>query len=232
MASACPSSSTLGDAVRGRHQEIVAEHFVAHQRETARCTERVQFAGLAAREDRACGVVRADGQHGTRARIRDGPELVHVQRPPAVVLEPVRADGDAVQSREVLEQRVAWSRHEHRIARIAQQLEQQRVAVAAACREDDPTRRHSNRSPRVICGDRLARTVEAERLRLVAQRSRIGEAVEQIQRVVESARRRIGCRQIDQRHASARKSETTRVSGLGSRSGGKAMGEHFAPNAQ
>ena len=128
------------------------------------------------------------------------PELVHVQRPAAVVLEPVRAHGDAVQSREVLEQRVAWSRHEHRVARIAQQLEQQRVAVAAACREDDPTRRHSKRSPRVICGDRLARTVEAERLRLVAERSPIGEALEQIQRVVESARRRIGCRQIDQRH--------------------------------
>ena len=83
-------------------------------------------------------IVRADHDDGAHP---SAPSLLaqvlHVELPSAVKLETVMLEGHAVEIGQVLDQRIARPRRQHRIARIAQQLEQQRIRLARAGGQHD-----------------------------------------------------------------------------------------------
>ena len=69
-----------------------------------------------------------------------------------------------VERGEVLEQRVARRRHEHLVARVAEQLEEQRVRLARAGGQHDAIARHAHAAAAEIAHHRVARGRQAERL--------------------------------------------------------------------
>ena len=137
-----------------------------------------------------------------------------------MILQPVRLHGNRVQRRKVLEEWIARRRHEHRVSRVAEQLEQQRVALAAAGGDGDAFGRDANPATAVVCCDRLARHAEAERLRVVRAARAGPRALRADPPGIEPARRRIRLGEVADRTFRARRSDTRRVSAFGSRSGG------------
>ncbi len=118
-----------------------------------------------------------------RVRVADvALETVEIDRPRAVVVEVVRPGRHRVEPRQVVEQRIARPRHQHLVARIGQQLEEQRVRLARAGGEDDAIGGSGDAAPRVVGGDGLPRLRQAERLRLVLQPARVGQRRQQIRR--------------------------------------------------
>ena len=105
-----------------------------------------------------------------------------------MVFEVERCRADTFQPRQVLEKRIAWARHEHRVSRIAQQLEQPRVGFARARREDDVLGIDRDAAPRMIAGDRLARRWQPEGVRLVPKGGIRRQRREQIGRIRASPR--------------------------------------------
>ena len=97
----------------------------------------------------------------TRARARRDRALDagEVDRPATVHVEIVgRAVATQIEARQMIEQRIARPRHQHLVAGVRQQLEQQRVAVAGAGGQHDALgRARSNALPRVVGRDRATR---------------------------------------------------------------------------
>jgi len=92
-----------------------------------------------------------------------------------VVLETVRLGPNSLQAGEVLEQRVAGARNQHRLPRAAKQLEQPRVCLARARREHDVVRIDLRSTTTVIVRDRGTRLPHAKRMRLVTEAAFVGE---------------------------------------------------------
>ena len=90
----------------------------------------------------------------------------------------VRLDMHIVETREVLDERVTRPRGEHHIARIAEQLEEQRVRLARAGRNDRALRRDRHAAPREVVRDGGARHRQAECARLVHERLGPSERLE------------------------------------------------------
>ncbi len=154
---------------------------------------------LVRRQRRPRWVVRADGKH--RAYIF-GPHPRHIlrrKRPAAVVVEAVRDCRDAVERRQVIEERVARHGHQHGIAAwSAQQLEEQRIGLARARREDEAVGIDLEAAAREVTGHGAAGAEQAERLRLVLERLCVGEGAQCRRRVVQSNSRGVRCGQIDE----------------------------------
>ncbi len=129
---------------------------------------------------------------GLTTRNRPGPgrdgagQRVNVDGPPAVVIERVRKRPDAVERRQVLEQRIAGAGHQHLVARVAQQLEEEAVGLARAGGQDDAGGIEVDAVPEGVERHRLTRHQQAARRRVVAQAGRIGERREQPRRVVDT----------------------------------------------
>ena len=71
----------------------------------------------------------------------------------------------------MLEQRVAWDRHQDVVAgRLAEQFEKEGIGFAGARREDDLRRADTQTSARVVFRHRFARPPDAERRRFVHER--------------------------------------------------------------
>ena len=101
----------------------------------------------------------------------------------------------------MLEKRVARTRHEHAVSRIAQQLEQPAVRLARARRQDDGVGIDLGAAPETIGGDRLACGSDAQRVRLVREGARVRQRGEQRARIREAGGCRVGIGQVDERHA-------------------------------
>ena len=124
---------------------------------------------------RARRVVGRDEEDGARRRGEDTLEAGAVDRPCAVVLQPVRGGLDAIETCQHVEERIARLRDEHAISRIAQQLEQLGVRFARAGRQDDLPKRNRARFGIDLRRDRPPRVLETQRSRVVAAGARIGE---------------------------------------------------------
>ena len=98
---------------------------------------------------------------------------------------------DGLEAREVVEERVAGMGHEHAIARVTEQLEQQRVRVARAGGEGHPVRVHRTAVAEELAGNGLACARQAEGLRVVGQARRIGQRRQQIRGIGEAHSRRV-----------------------------------------
>ena len=163
--------------------------------------ERGERREVAAGQHRPGRVVRADHEDRARPR-RDGRlDGVRVDRPGAVVLERVRPDVDQLEPREVLEQRVARHRHQHLVAGVAEELEEERVGLARAGREDHARRVDRSAGGVDPLGDRLAGARQAERMRVVAQPRRPAERGQRLGRIREADPGRVRFRQIDESDA-------------------------------
>src|SRR5207247_8080515 len=101
-------------------------HLVAYERDALRSAvvrsmrsgKRSDSIELGPLDERSRRVVRADDQHGARPageRTLDGTDI---DSPAAVVLEVVGPGNHAIQPRQMIEQGVARSRHEHFVARV------------------------------------------------------------------------------------------------------------------
>ena len=119
-------------------KRIIDEHLVDNQRGVPLGTATGQQRGIGGRQTRSGRIVRRNRQDGAGPV---GPltiDLVRGNGPFAVILERVAALLDAVEAGEVIEQRIARHRGQHvRPCRIAQELEEQRVGLAGACRQHD-----------------------------------------------------------------------------------------------
>ena len=121
--------------------------------------------------------------------------------PRAVVGEAVGQQLDAVRAREVLEQRIARARHEHAIARIAEQPERERIGLARAAHERDPIRVGVDSAARELFRDRAARLGVSERVRLVARAARVRERGEQRRGRREARRGGVALGEVEQARA-------------------------------
>ncbi len=151
---------------------------------------------------RACRVVGVDHDEGAQpARARLFGETLHVELPSAVKLEPVVLERNRVEVGKVFDQRVARARRQHNIARVAQQLEQQRVSLARAGRQDDPVRGYRDATTREVVRYRLPCREQPERLRVVAQRQVPGHRRKHTWRVRQADTSGVGHGEIDNRQA-------------------------------
>jgi len=94
-------------------------------------------------------------------------QLVGVDFPPAVILKIVRLGAHTFEAGQVLEQRIAGSRHQHAVARVTEQLEQPAVRLARARRQHDVRRVDDHATPAMIVGDGGASRGESKGMRLV-----------------------------------------------------------------
>ena len=122
---------------------------------------------------------------------------VAIDLPSFVKLEREVVQLDQLQRGEMFEQRIRRLRRQHRIAGIAEQLEEKRIRLARRRGDDDVVR-----IARQLARDRLARGRDAERLRIVRRARGAGHDLrELIERIAQSRLRRIRVRQIEQRAA-------------------------------
>jgi hypothetical protein len=124
----CQGLALREDGARARQvriEHVLGKDLVANEGQSmslAMRRQRIQFGTFQVRAGRVVGV---DDDHGTRPLGRRAFESVNVQGPFPVVIEAVRPHLDGVEGRQVLEERVARHRHEHLVAGIAQQLEEE-----------------------------------------------------------------------------------------------------------
>jgi hypothetical protein len=104
------------------------------------------------------------GDHRARARPARALERLGGQVPAAVVVQAIRCGADRLQLRELGEQRIARRRHQHVVARVTQQLEQERIGLAGAGREHDAFCRHRDALLGHERARRLTRRAQPERL--------------------------------------------------------------------
>ena len=107
----------------------------------------------------------------------------------------------AVEIGQVLDQRVARPWREHRIARVTQQLEQQRIRLARAGGQDHSTCGNRQTTPREVIRDGVPCRKQSEGFRLVAKRPVVHHRGEQPVRICQACSRGIRERQVDNRKA-------------------------------
>ena len=110
----------------------------------------------------ARGVARAHDHDRARPRCERGFERRDVEMPFAVVRERVAAQLDRLELCEELEERIARARHEHLVAGVAEQLEQERVRLAGARVRQDALRCRPAPRRAKIAGDGGPRGLETE----------------------------------------------------------------------
>ena len=179
-------------AVGRRVERIVGEHFVADERQLVAAADVRQ-----ARRDRPRCRNEPVGLFGDTTSMRayaigrGASHRVDVDAPRRRDTRARTASRvDRFEPRQVLEQRIARLRHQHLVAGIAQQLEQQRVRLAGARRQRHAIGGDDDAAAAEVGGDRLARRPAG---RAAADRSRaprgFGERLEQILRIGEAGAR-------------------------------------------
>ena len=166
----------------GAVQRIRAEHFVGDQRQAVLAAQRHHRVELARRHERAGRVVRVHQQDRPRARGQAAPEAAEIDLPPAVETERVRRRADRFEPGQMLEQRIARPGRHHRVAGVAQQLEQVAVRLAGARGQRHLLRRHGAAGTRQVRRDRFAGGRQAERRRPARPVFRIKQGQPRIRR--------------------------------------------------
>jgi hypothetical protein len=157
----------------------------------------------------------------TTARVRGviaDLERREVEVPLAVVHERVAPRLDRLELGEELEQRIARARHQHLVAGVAEQLEQERVRLAGARVQQDALGVDRRAAARRSRGRRRPGRLEAEGGGIVAPGLVAGERREQLGRVGERGARRVRQREVEEGPPSARCAASRSASRLGRRS--------------
>ena len=132
------------------------------------------------------------------ARASAADQAVEVDVPVAVVGQAITHRPNPFQSRQVVEERIARLWDQHGVARIAEQLEQQRVRLAGAGGDHDLVAVDRGRHRTVTACDRFARRCEAQWRRIVTvYRARAERVAQCLGRVREAHARRIRFGQVD-----------------------------------
>jgi hypothetical protein len=100
-------------------ERVVTEHLVTDDRPVSRRGETRNRVEIFTVQERARGVVWRHDQNRAHAIIVDRRQRIEVDAPRAVVLQPISDRRHRFEPRQVLEQRIAWLRHEDRIAGVA-----------------------------------------------------------------------------------------------------------------
>ena len=120
------------------------------------------------------------------------------------MLQLVTALPHIIETREVIEQRIARNRRQDGTgARVTQQLEQQRVRLARARGQHHLSRWHADSPTFELAGHCFTRRDESQRLRGVGQAFRGRERCEQTSRVRKIHARGIGHGEVEDRRAIA-----------------------------
>ena len=104
---------------------VIGKDLIANDGDVSCRAHRRDPAQLVFADERAGRVVWRDDEERTRARTRGALDAVDVDRPGAVILKVVVAGGEQIEPGQVLEQRIARTRHQDFVAVIGEQLEQQ-----------------------------------------------------------------------------------------------------------
>ena len=188
---------------RGAVDPVIGEHFIANQRNISGRGDLAQQREIIAVQERPGRIVRRHHQDRAHAIAHRAPHRVDVDAPRAVIFEPVRNGVNRLEPRQVLEQRIAWMRHQDLIAGIAQQLEQQRVGLAGARGERHPVGGNDDAAAAEVGGHGGAGRPHAQRLRIVLERARIRERQQEIRRIGEAHTGRVRFGQVRDRRAAA-----------------------------
>ena len=206
---------------------VVGKHFIADDGDVSRRAPRREPVQLGLGGDRAGRVVRTDDQERTGAGTGGPLDAGQVDGPRAVAGEVVVAGHEQIHLRQVVEERIARARHEHFIALVAEQLEQQRIRLAGAGRQGDAIRRHRHALSGVLARHRLARGRSSEGARLVRQCAQVGERLDEVGRIGQGGLRRIRERQIEDRPSRRPHRRNGASQAVRRQIGGQAGGEEF-----
>ncbi len=180
--------------VIGHLQGKVREDLVDEQGETAPGAQVGQFGPLHLRQEVPGGVVGVHQHHGPGPRRDGGLQGAQVQVPAVVEVGGYRSRRQTLQPRQPLEEGVAWAGHEHLVPRVAQQLEEQPVALAGGGREQQIL---GPQAMAVVGGDGLPCAPGSPGIRIVGQHGRQGERLADLQLGIgEAAARGVGDREI------------------------------------
>jgi len=160
-----PCGERLRVLVRGQRE--VEEHFVDDQGDRGTVRAVAQSLGGRGIDPGAGGVVRVHEEGGARTH-RD-PGLGGAGLPPAVRVERKAGGAHALERRQVLEERVGRRGHEHRVAGIAEELEQEAVRLARRRGDDDPFGIDLDPARGVLARHRLARAANPLGIRPVVK---------------------------------------------------------------
>ena len=151
-----------------RGQGVIGEDLVDDERRVACLAAFRERRELGASQHRAGRVVRADGQHGADGVSPALVERLDIDRPSALILQPVRNRPHAVEPRQMIEERVTRDRKHDRIAvRRAEELEEYGVRVTGTGGEHDAFGSNVDAVSRVVARDSSPRVRKSERARFV-----------------------------------------------------------------
>ena len=168
-ARAGPSRATLATRRGSSRKREVGEDLVRDEGDPALGAEGEERVVLLALQVGARRVVRVHHDDRARARAEGGAQGREVEVPLAVVGEGVGPHPHRLERREELEEGVAGAGHEHLVARVAQQLEEEGVGLAGAGREEHAIGGEREAAAGEVRGHGRARGREAEGRGLVAQ---------------------------------------------------------------
>ena len=164
-------------------ERIVEKHLVRNDRQL-KLRKRVLLGRRHERAGRVVGIHRDDGARAIADCITDA---FNVDFPSLMKLERERPHSDHLERAQMFEQRVRRDRGDDLVARIAQQLEEERIGLAR------------RRCQNYVAAEGLARRGKSERVRCVGSARGAGENFRQlIERVVDSRSRRIRFGEIEE----------------------------------
>src|SRR4029453_15935840 len=115
-------TASPGDA---RDELVVCKYLVGHYRHPGRSASVGKAVELTGRHEVSGRIVRTGDENGPRPRGDRVLDAREVERPRTLILERVGNHVDRLETRQMLEERIARSGDKHLLARIAEQLEQQ-----------------------------------------------------------------------------------------------------------
>ena len=139
--------------------------------------------------------------HHHRLRPRPNPlfQLRKIDPPPMVIKKRIALQPHILEVRQKIKQRIARLRHQHLIARVAQQPEQIPIPLAGARRQHQRSRVNTCPVVRVILCHGLSRRSHPTRIRVIHQSPRLRQRPQdRLGIVLKPTHRRVRYRQIDQ----------------------------------
>ena len=181
-------------------KRVIQENLINDQRRTVlfrHARDLLMFLPLEKGAGRVVGIHDDNGLRSFSALAID------IEAPLAVIVaEMVMAKLHVIDLREIIEERIRRPGNKDAFARVAEELEDQRIGLAGAGGEEDVGRVNADTLLPVVVANSFARREKPSRLRPVAQRLRVGERGEQLPlRVVDPKLCRVGDCEVKDRPA-------------------------------